>query len=290
MKTNAIVRILLYSLAILILSSILLGVICYKTLISDNEAYYSGHEELEAAVESMQMDFAGQQVRNIEIEWVAGSITIHKGKDIDNIHVEEYSSGKTIHRMLCRVSGQTLKIQFSEDSIKRFGPLSNERISKNLVITVPENWKCNAIEIDAAASEVDIHDLIITELDFDCASGTLLLDNCNIKELDIDTASGDVEFTGHLEELSFDAASAKFYGEFLHTPDHLVLNTLSGNLEIILPEDSGFTLDLDTMSGSLDSDFTYGKHEDTYICGDGTCSITVSAMSGDVQILKGVEK
>ena len=95
---------------------------------------------------------------------------------------------------------------------------------------------------------------------------------------------------GTLEYLDFDAASAKFYGEFLHTPDQLVLNSMSGNLEIVLPEDSGFTLDLDAMSGSFDSDFTFGKHGDTYICGDGTCSITVSAMSGEVQILKGVEK
>ena len=185
-------------------------------------------------------------------------------------------------------SGQTLKIQFCEESVKfpSFG--INVDISKDLVIRVPTEWACDSLEIDTASAEVEICDLQINELDFDGASGLLVLDNCDIVNLDIDTASGDVEFTGILKDLDFDAASARFHGEFLQVPNHLNLDTMSGDLEIILPEYCGFTCELDTMSGDFDSDFEFGTIGETYISGDGACQIHVSAMSGDVDILKGV--
>ena len=41
MKTNAIVRIVLYAFGGLILSGILLGILCYKSVISDRSIHYA---------------------------------------------------------------------------------------------------------------------------------------------------------------------------------------------------------------------------------------------------------
>ena len=289
MKTSAIIRIIIFSLLIVILSFILLSVLDYNYYIADGRVWSYDHEPLptEALMETNQHDIT-TQIQNIEIVWVAGSITIHRSDSLSSIQVYEMCPSGSDYQMVMKQSGQTLKIQYCEESMKfpSFG--IDIDVSKDLVITVPKNWNCNNLEIDAAATEVNIHDLTINELNFDGASGNLVLDNCNITELDIDTASGDVEFVGTLEHLDFDAASAKFCGEFLTVPRTLDMDSMSGDLELVLPPDSGFELILDTMSGSFDTDFTFGKHDNLYICGDGNCKINVSALSGDVSILKGI--
>ena len=288
MKTNAIIRIIIYSLVLVILISILMGVIGYKVYFSNGKIRNDTVRPTESVRQINQHEVT-TQIQNIEIEWIAGSITIHRSSSLNHISIDEFTSAGSEYEMIMKQSGQTLKIQFSEESIKFPSLGISTNISKDLVITVPESWNCNNLEIDAAAAEVNIQGLTIRELDFDGASGELILNNCNIVNLEIDTASGGVSFSGSLEALDFDAASASFRGEFNQLPRHLDLDAMSGDLELVLPPDAGFICNLDTMSGSFDSDFTFKTHDESYVCGDGECKINVNGMSGDVSILKGIE-
>lgn len=284
MKSNAIIRIVLFSLAILILLGILLGSIAFDTFRTDFKSYVDRVGPTEN-LEQLHMDNFTAGIQNIEIEWVAGSITFQKDPGAIDISVLEYSPVDSEHRMVCKQSGQTLKIKYSEED---FGPISLD-ISKDLVITVPANWTCNTLEIDAAASEVVMENLTIEEFDFDGASGECRMTDCDIGELDIDTASGNVHFSGTLNTLDCDAASADCTIEVTNIPRSIELDGMSGDLELVLPTDAGFICKLDTMCGSFDSDFTFKVHGDTYVCGSGDCKINVSAMSGDVSIHKGIE-
>lgn len=290
MKTSAIIRIVIFSLVIVLLSFILLSVLDHNYYIESGRVHSyeeAGQLPTEALMQINQHDIS-TQVQNIEIEWVAGSITIHRSDSLSSIIVEESCSTDSEYEMVMKQSGQTLKIKFCEESVKFSSFGINADVSKDLVIRVPKNWNCSSLEIDAAAAEVAIHDLSINELDFDGASGNLILDNCNIVDLDIETASGDVSFNGMLNELDFNAASAAFEGDFLTVPQKLDLEAMSGDMTVILPEDSGFYLELDTMSGSFDSDFDFRTTGDHFECGDGACRIRISAVSGDVNILKGI--
>lgn len=290
MKASAIIRIIVFSVAIILLSYILLGTFSMNYYFENGRlnSYEMAAPAPTAAAGQVHQQDISTQVQNIEIDWVAGSISIHKSDSLSSIRVSERTSPGSEYTMVVKQSGQTLKIEFSEDHEKLHLFGNNVSVSKDLVIRVPKNWNCNNLEIDAAATDVNIQDLTIRELDFDGASGNLILDNCNIEDLDIDTASGDVEFVGTLNNLDFDASSAKFCGEFYNSPRSLKMDSMSGDLELVLPEYTGFELNMETVSGSFDTDFTFGKHNDLYICGDGNCKINVSAMSSDVSILKGI--
>ena len=291
MKASAIIRIIAFSLAIILLSFILLSVIDYNYYFESGRLHsyeMAGPAPTEAAMQGSQQDVTAQ-IQNIEIEWGAGSISIHKSDSLDYIRISEAANDGSAPEMICRQSGQTLKIQYCEEPMKFSSFGIHGAVSKDLVIRVPKNWNCNDLEIDAAAADVNIQDLTIRELDFDGASGNLILDNCNITELDIDTASGDVEFVGTLEHLDFDAASAKFYGEFREIPHKLDMDSMSGSLELVLPPNAGFTCYIDGLSSNFSSDFELSNTGGTYVHGDGACRIDVSCLSGDVDILKGVE-
>ena len=47
------------------------------------------------------------------------------------------------------------------------------------------------------------------------------------------------------------------------------------------------TLELDSFSENFISEFATVRHNDRYVCGDGSCKITVDCASGNVTIHKG---
>jgi hypothetical protein len=297
MKTNAIVRIILFSLAILILLGILIGGLGIGTLVIllGESSVADAIEEVFTIDDSVSVDGTGSsgrydasQINNLEINWVSGTIVIQPG-DTDTIRFEESAVSDEKYQLSYKKSGDRLVIQFCEESHTswKFGVNINKDISKDLVITVPQHWICNSLEINTASARVEIRDLTIREVDFDGASGVFNLDQCIVDELDIDTASGDVEFSGELSILDFDAASANFYGVFLNVPKRMNVDSMSGDLDITLPENCGFSVSMDSMSSNFSSDFPTTVSNGNYVYGDQRCNININGMSSDATIRKG---
>ena len=288
MKTNAIVRIVLFSLAILVLVGILFGALSFNMFRFDSSAMNEQAEEFNVHLDQIRTEYATEDIRNIKIDWVDGNITICKDAAVSEITVTEKSAEDSDHRMRVVQSGNTLKIEYSDSGVHIFGFGNHTFVRKDLEITVPADWDCALLEIDTASAEIVIEDLTIDEFDFDGASGVCKINNCNVGGMDIDTASGGIYFSGTLETLDCDAASADCSIEVSNIPRSIKMDGMSGDLELILPPDAGFTCTMDTMSGDFESDFEFKSRNDTYICGDGDCKIEVSGMSGAVSILKGI--
>lgn len=225
--------------------------------------------------------FDASGISELEIEWVAGNILIQPGTS-DKITVSEDGSSDTKYDMAVKKRGSKLSILFCEDST-----LGLSSLKKDLTITVPVDWECQSLEIDAASSNVTVNDLTIQEVELDTASGACAFNTCTVEELDVDTASGDIQFVGNLDILSCDAASASVYAVLSNIPSRLDMDTMSGDLDITIPEDAGFTITMDTMSSEFSSDFDTTVKNGKQVCGDGRCRINISAMSGDVAIRKG---
>lgn len=226
-----------------------------------------------------------EAIREIKIEWISGSVIIEPG-DVQEITFLESGNGTDKYEMVWKQSGDELVIQYSKDSsIAGFG-LHFGDDSKDLTVTVPRGWVCDSLELDTASTDLTVRDMIIREMEIDSASGTAKFENCTVSSLDVDTASGDVTFSGSLNELDFEAASASFTGVLENVPNLIKMDSMSGDLTLTLPEGAGFTVSLDAMSSDFSSDFPTVKKNKSYVCGDGHCKIEVSAMSGDVSILK----
>ena len=286
MKNNAIIRIILFSLTIVVLLGILLFGLGFKVMNAHFRPRLNRSEAPEPTSGQIgQLEFS-PDIQKIEIEWVAGDIMIDAREGINTISVFESMGNDVTETMFCTTSGDTLKIQFSEASLKfpSFG--INYNFSKDLHIVVPSTWHCDELTIDAAASNVTINALTINDMDFKGASGQLGFYGCNVFNLDIDTVSGNVEFDGTLENLDFDAASACFYGTIHNCPTQLLMDSLSGKLNLSLPSDCGFTLHKDSLSGSFSSDFDILIQGDARVHGDGKCKIDISGLAGEVIINK----
>lgn len=250
------------------------------------KAEYLRMETKPSSFSSEGISLDPRQIREIEIEWASGNISIQPA-DVDTIQVSESEPAEPKYAMVWKQSGDKLTIRFSENNRLDFGfGISiNDVISKDLTILVPKGWECDSLEIAAASATVDVKNMVIGEVDFDGASGTCDFENCVIEELDLDTASGDVHFTGSLGSLDCDAASASVIAVFDNAPSRIDMDSLSGDLDITLHEGVGFTVTMDGLSTDFVSDFGYSQKRDgNYYRGDGACKITLDAMSGDLYI------
>ena len=107
MKTNAIIRIVLFSLAIIILGGILLAGIGLKMYSFDfkNFTVSTGDGNgIRNGTISSQGSVPASQIRDIEIDWVAGSITIVPDEAADEITFCEYGNDDPDHLMVWKQS------------------------------------------------------------------------------------------------------------------------------------------------------------------------------------------
>lgn len=226
-------------------------------------------------------------VQEIEVEWAAGNIVI-RSADVATIEIRESEVSDPKYAMRWRVSGNKLSIDFCEDDLMEFGLgfTINDNLQKDLTILVPMNYELASLEVDAASATLEVSNLVIREVEFDGASGTCAFENCVVDQLDLDTASGDVTFSGTLQVLDCDAASASVIAVLDNVPSRVEMDSMSGDLDLTLPDNAGFTLRMDAMNSDFLSDFPFTTNNGNYVCGDGSCRINVDAMSGDVYIRK----
>lgn len=287
MKRNAIVRIVLWSIALVVLLSILFAGFYIPGALSRVRRASSGDPGDYQEIEGKGFTLDAASVRDIEVEWAVGSIVIQP-MNIEEIYIAEEGPKQSSNPMVWNVRDGKLSVQYRKDPVRIsvFG-MDAELESKDLIIQVPHSWQCNSLEIEAASATVEIQDLTIRKMEFDGASGSCNFRNCTVETLDLDTASGDVLFLGSLNRLDCDAVSADITLALTDVPHAVDLDGVSGDLNITLPENAGFTVTMDTMSGEFVSDFETVNRNGSYVAGDGSCRIDVDGMSGSVEIRKG---
>lgn len=276
MKTNAIIRIILFSLMILLLLGLLaagLGIGIYMFDVgTSTQDYISGSGSVFA-----------DEINNLHIEWASGSVSIQTA-DVDTISFTETATGNNIPEMVYAEHNGTLTIQFGKPALQ-IGLFSF--VEKDLTITVPTDWECKQLDIEAASADVSVNSLLANKAELDIASGDTKFIDCDLEQLEIDSASGDVQYIGYLTSLECDAASADVTAVLYNTPTSISMDSASGDMTLTLPADSGFTASVDSMRGDFRSEFSTVFDGKTYLCGDGACRIELDCASGDIQLYKG---
>ena len=86
------------------------------------------------------------------------------------------------------------------------------------------------------------------------------------------------------ERITTDCSSGDVELRLGTMPSETKMDASSGNITLYIPKDADFTADIDTASGSFDSEFPFTKKDDTYVCGSGTNKLEIDTSSGDVKI------
>lgn len=276
---------------------------------ADSDKYSVGNAEITDKIE------------NLEIDWISGSVSLVSHSE-DTLALSEKDADRLPEEMRVRwwVDGDTLHVKFAASGVgvRLFGSLH-----KDLTLTVPETLAFENVTIRAASAEIDADRLTAGTLSVSTASGDINISGeANTVELNsasgniqltqkdkagevrIDTASGKIDADlGAADRAYFESASGKIklkaasvdslavkatsgavLCELEAVPSECRLHAVSGEVTLILPEESDFTADISTVSGDFESDFALKKSGSTYICGSGGGNIDIETTSGDVGV------
>lgn len=223
----------------------------------------------------------GTEITALDIDWISGEVEILVTSDSD-ILVREQPEHETSYSYAMVVTEQdgVLKVRYAEDAFLTLPDLPAKKLTVQLPRAVAEHL--TEVRLNSVSADFDVAALTVKEtLTFDSVSGDLETDFLTADSAELTTVSGKIDLDGSFRQVTGGSTSGEVDLTLRKCPDRIELNTVSGNVDLELPRNAGFTLDYSTVSGDLESDFplTAGG-----TCGDGSGSITINTTSGDLKI------
>lgn len=259
MKNSAIVRIVIWSLVAVIMCGLLMwglrgnfgfGLRLPWIHVGSTGEYTSGEASFEAG-----------EIDEVEVEWVSGRVTVQEGTKVS--FSEE--SGRSLdedEQLSYRVDGRKLVIQEYRRSFW-FGSSP----SKDLTLELPKELR--GLKLSVVSADVTMSgDFTIDNLDLEGVSGRWNVSEVSCGEISLESVSGEMELT---------------IGDM---PREIDVDTVSGDVVLYLPENGGFTAEVDGVSGDLSTEFAVTTRHGRQVCGDGHTEIDGDTVSGDVILKK----
>ena len=97
--------------------------------------------------------------------------------------------------------------------------------------------------------------------------------------------SGKIELDGSFLRVTGESTSGKIEVKLRNCPEKLNIVTVSGDVELELPDSTNFWLGYDTVSGEIDCEVPVQRDGEHYYRGLSMgCDISISTTSGDLKI------
>ena len=205
---------------------------------------------------------SAQEVSRLAIHWVAGSVRVEPSENATDISFRLIGEDDAKFPMVWSQSGDTLILSYTQTNKI---PISVNVRRKDLVVTVPAGWAAQDISIDNVSGDMTLTDITVTGLT-------------------VSNVSGELDFSGSCRTAKVDTVSGDCTLTLTAAPNSIDLDSVSGQLVVALPENTGFTANLDSLSGKLYSDFATTYQDDTMRYLDGACKISMDSVSGDLRI------
>ncbi len=260
---SGVVRIVSFTLLALALVAALLFSVCFSSTsgpISDLSCIWnSSHVD---GIPSPSGSVSAQEVSRLAIHWVAGSVRVEPSETATDIRFRLIGEDDAKSPMVWSQSGDTLVLSYAKSTKM---PISVNVLRKDLVVTVPAGWSAQEIRIDNVSGDMTLTDIDVTDLT-------------------VDNVSGELDFSGFCRSAEVSTVSGDCTLTLTSAPNSIDLDSVSGQLVVVLPENTGFTAELDSLSGKMYSDFSTTYQDDTMYYLDGACKITMDSVSGNLRI------
>lgn len=192
----------------------------------------------------------------------------------------------------------------SSDFTFAFENIFSNASSKTILVKIPKAAYLHSITTNTASADIEIDNINSDyftinsfsgninaisvkspNISINNVSGTVDLSNITSDDFSVNNVSGDVDINGDIKTLTLESVS----GDLYYSTDSLLtesisVNTVSGNANIRLPENSGFTVTNSSLSGDVKSRFQCRQVDEQYVYGDGSTQIELNSVSGSASI------
>lgn len=302
----------LFILLAMLLTVVLLTGCGIRNAVYDNaEAYRIGNAEIT------------EKVANISLEWTAGTIGVAY-HDKDTVLITEKSTSalteeESVHWYL---DGATLRIHFAASGLSESLKLTPTK--KDLTLTLPKSFWADRIEIFTASADFK-GSLNAGEIEIASSSGTVWLDSDAVGKLELSSSSGAIRCeAGSVGEASLESHSGRLLasignagrldaetssGRIEVSVDTLgegevesnsgkvgftvkksfgevKVSAFSGDVQLFLPEEVGYTATISTLSGDIRNAFPVVSEGKMMTYADGKAVLKIETSSGNIELEK----
>ena len=233
--------------------------------------------------------FGIYQLKEIYIHSVSSDVSVFS-TDEEEIKIHFYGrtalkSEKASPKLITNLEGSKLKIEIEYPKVIFYNA------DVVLDVYIPQDYTGN-INIDAVSADVDISNLEINNFQCKTVSGDLKIKSLGSDNLKLNTTSGEVnimDFTGNLKA---DSVSGDINVRYRVFDNNIDVKTISGKVEIDLPQYAEFYLKTNTVSGEVVAKFpitiiSFNKMKQLEgTVGTGDNRIIIDTVSGDIYINK----
>lgn len=257
------------------------GIFAVDALWDASSATYTfcTHAEGAAGYVSETFSVEPARVREIEVDWLGGSVMVVLTDD-DSLSFAEmaYQDVPEEQRLSYALDGDTLKIDFC-----RSGHLLSSSPEKQLVLSIPRSLTLEKFEADTTAAAVNVTGLHTQTVDISTVSGGVDL-AAEAYEIDISTTGGCAAVDADFYQLDFSAVSGSLTLTMQRAAE-VDAETVSGGVTIHLPPSSyGFALDFETVSGTPEIAFDANGGDGHWTYGDKASTLNIDTASGNLSL------
>ncbi len=247
-----------------------------------------------------------ENVREIEVNWVAGCVTVQPGNGSEVTFSE--TCGKTLtdeQTMRYSVNDGKLSIHYVADGTRLLNNINLP--AKELVITLPKGVTLEDLDIETTSADIRLSGVTASKIEAETASGRITAEDATAPEemsltsisgaieasgietfsLELDTTSGEIDCAGAARRVSTESVSGELRMAFTTQPDELKAKTVSGRVTVSLPEDKAdFTARIETVSGDVRCEFPAVQDGGRVMVGNGSAEFRFNSVSGDIELRK----
>lgn len=266
----------------------------------DGRMLFGTHAGETAGTSVSEFEAAAGDIGNIKLDFVSEEIEVVV-TDGDMIRIEETSSRalKEEEKMVCNVSGDTLSAVSGFKNRLMLGFSGWTEIKVTMYVPADYNGnmdlystsggiktgevQVDSLRIHSTSGALYLADATANGLDIGSTSGALAVDGGSYDTVQAGSVSGAVKLEAEkMQNVKASTTSGAIVISVDGMPDRIDANTVSGSVLLRLPENDGFTLDTDTVSGSVNNDFAMAH--DMYK--EGGSTVSVDTVSGSINIMK----
>lgn len=256
-------------------------------------------------------------VKRIEINWTSGKLNLlHHAENTVTLQETAKRELKDDEKVQWWLDGETLRIQFSKPGIRMSMP------EKELTLMLPEGIKLDHAELTATSADVVIDSLEAEELKVNttsgdvkaqaeagviemsstsgdihltvtghaemarahATSGNIVLAAEDVKNIDISSTSGEIDITADKNSDADIASTSGSVRLTLKEMGKVSVTGTSGNVTAALPEDPGFSAEVNSVSGKVTCEMALKQEGGRYTCGDESGKVHITTTSGNIRL------
>lgn len=244
--------------------------------------------------ETIETDYSEDSVKSVKVDVVSASVRMSVGSG-SRVVVKITTNLPEERRPVAKLDGSTLTVKTPKNVVNNF---NFGQYKTSVEIMVPSSFNTSSratsrdIKMENVSGSIQIEKITAGSFEVDVVSGSIKLTDIEADSVDTDSVSGSTTIEGKFRKFDVDSVSGSVHIKTSEMVDSKSsANTISGSVEISIPENKGFTLDYSSVSGTTKNDFTGFKSDRKTKSGtneykNGGVKISAETISGSIHVEK----